>query len=154
MLPENEAQRLNALRRYQILDTPPEPAFDYIAEMAALIFHVPMAGISLVDEDHVWIKAHVGTKADQVAREAGLSCSRGFTTCAMQLITSTHRPLIRQRSWHPLYAAAPLRTNDGFDLGTVWVLDQKPRDLGPGEADVLRKLAALAMNQMELRQHT
>ena len=77
MLPENEAQRLNALRRYQILDTPPDPAFDRIAEMAANIFHVPMAGISLVDEDRVWIKARVGTNVDQVAREAGL-CSFGY----------------------------------------------------------------------------
>ena len=94
MLPESEVQRLNAHRRYQTLDTPPEPAFDHIAEMAANIFNVPMAGISLVDEDHVWIKAHVGTKADQVAREAGLSSSamlsRGFTTCAMPLMTSAH----------------------------------------------------------------
>ena len=47
--PENEAERLNALRQYQILDTPPEPAFDRIAEMAANFFHVPMAGVSLVD---------------------------------------------------------------------------------------------------------
>ena len=48
------------------------------------------------------------------------------------------------------YAAAPLRSHDGFNLGTVWVLDQKPRDLGPGEAEMLLGLAALAMNQMEL----
>ena len=55
-LPENEAERLNALRRYQILDTPPEPAFDRIAEMAATLFQVPMAVVSLVDEDRVWFK--------------------------------------------------------------------------------------------------
>ncbi len=59
-LPENEAERLNALRQYQILDTPPEPAFDRIAEMAANFFQVPMAGVSLVDEDRVWFKSRVG----------------------------------------------------------------------------------------------
>src|SRR5580692_1292104 len=73
-LPENEAERLNALRRYQILDTPPEPAFDRIAEMAANFFHVPMAGLSLVDEDRVWFKSRLGIEASQTARDAGL-CS-------------------------------------------------------------------------------
>jgi hypothetical protein len=66
-LPENE--RLNALRRYQILDTPPEPAFDRIAEMAANFFHVPMAGVSLVDEDRVWFKSRVGINVNQTARD-------------------------------------------------------------------------------------
>ena len=66
-LPENEAERLGALRRYQILDTPPEPAFDRIAEMAANFFHVPMAGVSLVDEDRVWFKSRVGINADQIS---------------------------------------------------------------------------------------
>jgi hypothetical protein len=159
MLPENEAQRLDALRRYQILDNPSEPAFDRIAEMAANIFHVPTAGISPVDEDRVWIKARVGTNVDQVAREADIAlrrCSRrAFTTCAMPLMTSAHSAThLLTILASAFLLQAPLRTNDGFDLGTVWVLDQKPRDLRTGEADMLRALAALEMNQMELRQHT
>jgi len=71
VLPENEAERLNALRRYQILDTPPEPAFDRIAEMAATLFQVPMAIVSLVDEDRVWFKSRLGIDADHSARDAG-----------------------------------------------------------------------------------
>jgi hypothetical protein len=63
VLPANEAERLNALRRYQMLDTPREPAFDRIAEMAANFFHVPMAEVSLVDEDSVRFKSRVGIKA-------------------------------------------------------------------------------------------
>src|SRR5690242_21725446 len=74
-LPENEAARLNALRRYKILDTPPEPAFDRIAEMAANFFHVPMAGVSLVDEDRVWFKSRIGINVHQTARDAGLCSS-------------------------------------------------------------------------------
>src|SRR5438445_13701010 len=73
-LPENEPPRLEALRRYQILDTPPEPAFDRIAEMAANFFRVPMAGVSLVDEDRVWFKSRLGIEDSQSARDAGL-CS-------------------------------------------------------------------------------
>ena len=65
-LPENEAERLNALRQYQILDTPPEPAFDRIAEMAASFFRVPMAGISLVDEGRVWFKSRIGIDLSEV----------------------------------------------------------------------------------------
>src|SRR5260370_16574146 len=75
VLPENEAERLNALRRYQILDTPPEPAFDRIAEMAATLFQVPMAIVSLVDEDRVWFKSRLGIDADHSARDAGLCAS-------------------------------------------------------------------------------
>ena len=66
---------MNALRRYQILDTPPGPAFNHIAEMAANFFQVPMAGVSLVDEDRVWFKSRLGVRADQTARDAGLCAS-------------------------------------------------------------------------------
>src|SRR3984893_1795277 len=75
VLPKNEAERLDELRRCQILDTPPEPAFNRIAEMAANFFHVPMAGVSLVDEDRVWFKSRVGINVDQTARDAGLCCA-------------------------------------------------------------------------------
>src|ERR1700722_12491605 len=71
----NEAERLNALWRYQILDTPPEPTFDRIAEMAATLFQVPMAIVSLVDEDRVWFKLRLGIDADHCARDAGLCSS-------------------------------------------------------------------------------
>src|SRR6201993_5619509 len=72
---QNESERLKALRRYQILDTPPEPAFDRIAEMAANFFQVPMAGLSLVDEDRVWFKSRLGINAQETARDAGLCSS-------------------------------------------------------------------------------
>ena len=155
-LPENEAERLNALRRYQILDTPPEPAFDRIAEMAAKFFQVPMAGVSLVDEDRVWFKSRVGIDVPQTARDAGL-CS---TAMLSQGIFHLRDAALDERATahslvHDLgirfYAGASLRTEQGLNLGTVWVLDQKPRELASSEAEMLRMLAALAMNQMELR---
>ncbi len=156
MLPENEAERLNALRRYQILDTPPEPAFDRIAEMAATLFQVPMAVVSLVDEDRVWFKSRLGIDADYSARDAGLCASAILSPGVFYLRDAAHD---ERAVGHPLvpalgirfYAAAPLRTHDGLNLGTVCVLDQKPRELALGEAEMLKMLAALAMNQMELR---
>src|SRR5271167_2698709 len=97
-LPENEAERLNALRQYQILDTPPEPAFDRIAEMAANLFQVPMAGVSLFDEDRVWFKSRVGFEAHQTARDAGLCStamlSQGFFICGMPPRTSAQLPTL------------------------------------------------------------
>jgi PAS domain S-box-containing protein len=155
-LPENEAERLNALRRYQILDTPPEPAFDRIAEMAANSFHVPMAGVSLVDEDRVWFKSRVGINVHQTARDAGLCSSAMLAQGVYHLSDAAHDQRALRHSFVAdlgirFYAAAPLRNHEGFNLGTVWVLDQKPRELASGEAETLKTLAALAMNQMELR---
>jgi formate hydrogenlyase transcriptional activator len=155
-LPGNEAERLNALRRYQILDTPPEPAFDRIAEMAANFFHVPMAGVSLVDEDRVWFKSRVGINFHQTARDAGLCSSAMLSQGVYHLSDAAHDQRALGHSFVAdlgirFYAAAPLRTHESLNLGTVWVLDQKPRELAPGEAEMLRALAALAMNQMELR---
>jgi PAS domain S-box-containing protein len=155
-LPEDEAKRLNALRRYQILDTPPEPAFDRIAEMAANFFHVPMAGVSLVDKDRVWFKSRIGISTEQIARDAGLCSTAMLSQGIYHLRDATHD---ERALGHSLvadlgirfYAAAPLRNQAGFDLGTVWVLDQQPRELASGEAEMLRALAALAVNQMELR---
>jgi len=155
-LPENEAERLNALRRYEILDTPPEPAFDRIAEMAANFFHVPMAGVSLVDEDRVWFKSRVGINVHQTARDAGLCSSAMLSQGVYHLSDAAHDQRALRHSLVAdlgirFYAAAPLRNHEGFNLGTVWVLDQKPRELASSEAETLRMLAALAMNQMELR---
>jgi PAS domain S-box-containing protein len=152
----NEAERLNALRRYQILDTPPEPAFDRIAEMAANFFHVPMAGVSLVDEDRVWFKSKVGIEFEQTARDAGLCSSAMLSQGVYHLNDAAHDQRALGHSFVMdlgirFYAAAPLRTLDGFNLGTVWVLDLKAREMASGEAEMLRALAALAMNQLELR---
>ena len=156
MKTENEAERLNALRQYQILDTPPEPAFDRIAEMAANFFRVPMAGVSLVDEDRVWFKSRVGIDFHQTARDAGLCSLAMLSQGVYHLSDAAHDQSALRHSFVAdldirFYAAAPLRNHEGFNLGTVWVLDQKPRELASGEAEMLRALAALAMNQMELR---
>jgi formate hydrogenlyase transcriptional activator len=155
-LVENEAERLNALRRYQILDTPPEPAFDRIAEMAANFFQVPMAGVSLVDEDRVWFKSRVGIPLHQTARDTGLCSSAMLSQGVYHVRDAADDNRARGRSFVAelgirFYAAAPLRTRESVSLGTVWVIDQKPRELAPGESEMLTTLAALAMNQLELR---
>ena len=136
-LPENEAERLNALRRYQILDTPPEPAFDRIAEMAANFFQVPMAGVSLVDEDRVWFKSRVGIDAHQTARDAGLCSSAMLSQGVYHLSDASHdqralAPFVRSDLGIRFYAAAPLRNHEGFNLGTVWVTRPETARTGIG----------------------
>src|SRR5438445_3094713 len=99
--PENEAERLNALRRYEILDTPPEPAFDRIADMAANFFRVPMAGVSLVDEDRVWFKSRLGMEPSQTGRDAGLCSTAMLSQGVFHLRDAIHderataHPLVR-----------------------------------------------------------
>ena len=156
VLPQNEAERLKALRQYRILDTPPEPAFDRIAETAAKFFQVPMAGVSLIDEDRVWFKSRLGVETVQTARDAGLCASAILSPEVYHMRDAAHDERAVGHSFIEdlrvrFYAAAALRTRDGLALGTVWVLDQAPRELAPGEAEMLMALAALAMNQLELR---
>jgi formate hydrogenlyase transcriptional activator len=115
-----------------------------------------MAGVSLVDQDRVWFKSRVGTNVHQTAREAGLCSSAMLSQGIYHLIDAAHDQRVLCHSFVAdlgirFYAAAPLRNQEGFNLGTVWVLDQKPRELASGEAEMLQALAALAMNQMELR---
>jgi PAS domain S-box-containing protein len=124
--------------------------------MAANFFHAPMAGVSLVDEDRVWFKSRLGIEASETARDAGLCSTAMLSQGVFHLRDAAHDERATAHSLvHDLgirfYAGAPLRTEQGQNLGTVWVIDQKPRELASGEAEMLRALAALAMNQMELR---
>jgi formate hydrogenlyase transcriptional activator len=156
-LPENEAERLDALRRYRILDTPPDGAFDHIAAMAAKFFRVPIAIVSLVDEDRIWFKSHYGIEADQVGRDPGLCASAILSAEVYYLRDALHdvramaNPLVAGSLGFRFYAAAPLRTHDGFNLGTLCVIDRNPRDLAAEESEMLTKMAGLVIDQMELR---
>ena len=157
LLPPNESERLNALRRYQILDTPPDGAFDHITAVAANLFRVPIAIVSLVDHDRIWFKSHHGLDAEQVGRDPGLCASAIFSPDvyhvrdAISDARALANPLVAGAFGLRFYAAAPLRTHDGFNLGTLCVIDRQPRELAPSETEMLTKLAALVMDQMELR---
>jgi GAF domain-containing protein len=75
MLPHNERERLDALQRYRILDTPSDGAFDHLTAVAADFFQVPIAIVSLVDHDRIWFKSHHGLDACEIGREPGLCAS-------------------------------------------------------------------------------
>jgi formate hydrogenlyase transcriptional activator len=157
MLPHNERERLDALQRYRILDTPSDGAFDHLTAVAADFFQVPIAIVSLVDHDRIWFKSHHGLDACETGREPGLCASAilspdvYYVRDAIVDARTLANPLVAGDLGLRFYAAAPLRTHDGFNLGTLCIIDRKPRELAPSEAAMLTKLAALVMDQMELQ---
>jgi formate hydrogenlyase transcriptional activator len=155
--PQNELDRLEALRRYHILDTPPDRAFDHITEVVADLFRVPVAIVSLVDGDRIWFKSHHGLDSSETWFEPGLCLSAILSSevyhvrdAIVDTRTQTH-PLVAGEFGLRFYAAARLRTNDGFNLGTLCIIDRKPRELATSEAELLTKFATLVMDQIELR---
>src|SRR5271165_4898698 len=157
VLPPDEPERLAALQRYQILDTPPDGAFDHLTAVAAALFRVPIAVVSLVDRDRIWFKSHRGLDIGETGREPGLCASAIFSPDVYHIrdaVTDARalaNPLVAGEFGLRFYAAAPLRTHDGFNLGTFCIMDRQPRELASFEMEMLTKLAALVMDQMELR---
>lgn len=154
---EKETERLNALHRYEILDTPPDGAFDRITSIAAKLFEVPIAIVSLVDSDRIWFKSYQGLDVQQIDREPGLCASAILSdeiyaiTDASKDVRSLTNPLVVGGMGLRFYAAAPLRTHDGYNLGTLCVIDKKPRSISPEEMSILTDLAAVVMDEIELR---
>lgn len=153
-----EQQRLEAVQRYQILDTPADGAYDAIASLAASVFTVPIALITVVDEDRIWFKAQQGLDGVQeIPREPGL-CSSAICTdktyvveCARTDARTMANPLVAGELGLQFYAAAPLITRDGFRLGTFCIIDREPRAMSPADERMLETFAAIVMGDLELR---
>ena len=155
---DHEAERLAAVRRYDILDTPPDGSFDRITAIAASLFKVPISIISLVDHDRVWFKSHHGLEGvTQIGKEPGLCASAILHNDAWVLenaatdIRSLTNPLVAGEFGLRFYAGIPLTTIDGYNLGTLCVIDQEPRTITEDQIAQLRHLASVVMDQMELR---
>jgi PAS domain S-box-containing protein len=157
-IPKNEARRLEALRRYHILDTPPEAAFDRITSLAARLFDVPIALVSLVDESRAWFKSCYGFELQEVQRDATI-CSFALLFNDVLVIPDARQderfacnPFVQAEPGLRFYAGAPLLTQDGFNLGTLCLLDMKPRPaLTDEQKATLSDLAAMVVDELELR---
>lgn len=146
-----------AVRRYNILDTPPDGAFDRVANLAARILGTPIATVTIVDEDRIWFKAKHGLEVEQIDRLPGL-CASAIMRDEPYLVTdasldprSLANPLVTGDSGFRFYAAAPLITSDGHRLGTLNVIDRHPRSISQEETQTLQDLAAVVMDELELR---
>ncbi|MBD2740910.1 response regulator [Coleofasciculus sp. FACHB-1120] len=157
MIPSNEAERLAAVSRYDILDTPPDGAFDRITALAARFFNVSISIISIVDHDRIWFKSHHGLEVQQIEREPGLCASAILQQEVYTVLDARIDPrtlansLVAGEFGLRFYAAAPLHTRDGFNLGTICVIDHQPRQVTEAEKQTLKDLAAIVVDELELR---
>jgi GAF domain-containing protein len=155
-IPANEAERLAALYATLLLDTPPEERFDRIVSFAAQEFDVPMALISLVDSERQWFKAAVGMGAT-CQTERGVSfCSHAILRAeileipdALQDPRFADNPLVLGAPHIRYYAGAPLITRAGYALGTLCILDTRPRQLDGIELAILSTLRTLLLRELE-----
>ncbi len=154
--PDPEAARLAAVRDYDLIGTPPDAEFDRITALAARLFEVPVAVISIVDENRVWLKSRQGMDATEVERTRGLGAAGGLheQTLVIEDIASDPRTQHlpdADKSPFRFYAGVPLMTRDGFNLGTFAIADTSPRRMSATERATLEDLAAMALHEMEIR---
>lgn len=152
-----ERNRLAAVRRYAVLDVPHDGSFDHIVALAARLLRVPIAIVSVVDEDCIWFPARHGLDVTEIPRSPGLCASAILADGPYVLpdarrdpIALTH-PLVAGEFGLRFYAAAPLVTADGHTLGTLCVIDKEPRTLTDDEGKTLVALAAIVVDELEIR---
>ncbi|MBM1170952.1 adenylate/guanylate cyclase domain-containing protein [Microvirga arabica] len=155
----NETERLAALALYQVLDTPPEFAFDAVTELAAEICSCPVAIVSLIDERRQWFKSKYGLPADFT------ECPREITVCNSTVCSNDlvyvpdltaherfkHVGVVTGEPHLRFYCGMPLISREGYGLGTLCVVAFEPRELRPSQREAVRRLAQQAMALLELR---
>lgn len=153
-----EKERLETLADYHILDSAPEVAFDRLTRLAADIFDVPMASISLIDDKRQWFKSAVGLDERETPRDIAF-CAHIIENREIMVVEDTAtdarfdcNPLVTGPPYIKFYAGCPLMTNAGVILGTLWIGDtqRRPR-LSDDQIDRLASMADIAMSEMELR---
>ena len=154
-----EAERLESLHRYRILDTKPELAFDDLTLLASQIFKVPIALITLIDEDRQWFKSRIGVSVSETHRSIAF-CAHAIQQPGLFIVSDAREdarfrenPFVLDDPRVRFYAGAPLITPEGHALGTICVIDIVPRDLRPDEAKALEALRRQAQAQLELRRN-
>lgn len=159
LLPQpNECQRAAAIDRLQIMDTPPEPAFDRIVAAAHRLFNAPIALISLLDDERQWFKARCGLDAPSTPREQAfcnytvLHDSVFVVQDARADATFASNPLVTGQPFIRFYAGAPLTVSSGVRLGSLCVIDTKPRTFSPEDAQLLTRLAQVVIHELWLRE--
>ncbi|MBD2490554.1 GAF domain-containing protein [Aulosira sp. FACHB-615] len=162
MQPESyhqEQARLEALRRYQILDTEPEPAYDHLAQLAAFICGTSIALVNFIDENRQWFKAKLGIDVAEMPRNVGLSylCLERqdivVINDTLQNEQYAANPVVTGYPYIRFYAGVPLVSPDGQILGTLCAIDPKPRELNQKQIEALSALGRQVISQLELRRH-
>lgn len=155
--PFDDAERLRALRDYQVLDTPPEAAFDNITHLAAQMFGAPIALVSLVDEARQWFKSRVGIDDTETPRSVAF-CDHAIREQSPLVVADAtadprfvHNPLVTGTLGVRFYCGVPLRTPEGHALGTLCIIDRVPRTIDAAQLESLQALAHQVELELEFR---
>jgi len=157
-LPKNEAMRIKALHDLAILDTPREQSFDDVAKVAMHLCDVPIVVVSLIDSDRQWFKTCIGLEASETSRDIAF-CAHAILTPEEILVVSdvtkdkrfSDNEVVVNSPYIRFYAGVPLVTEEGFALGTLCVVDYKPRQLNDAQLTCLRALARQVMQLLKLK---
>jgi len=152
--PQDEEVRLKALRSLNVLDTPSEERFDRLARLAKRMFGVPIALVSLVDENRQWFKSCIGLNVSETPRDISF-CGHAILGNEIFIIPDATKderfsdnPLVLDEPYIRFYAGCPLRYQDGEKLGTLCIIDTEPRILNEEDLDALKDLAELAEHEL------
>lgn len=155
--PANEAERIQKLLSYKVLDTAAETAYDDLTAIAAQICGTPTAVVSLVDVSRQWFKSTVGLDATETPRDVAF-CAHAILQSQVMVIPDAladerfaNNPLVTGPPFIRFYAGAPLLTAEGYALGTLCVIDSTPRELSPQQIQTLEALARQVVGQLEMR---
>jgi GAF domain-containing protein len=153
-MPDNEEGRIAALRALRILDTEPEERFDRVTRLAAALFDVPVAVISLVDESRQWFKSRVGLDAKESSRDVSF-CAHAVYSREPIVVSDTFQdkrfadnPLVVDEPRIRFYAGYPLMLDDGNCIGTLCLIDVRPRTLEGPDLERLHDLADIALREI------
>ncbi|MET0590442.1 MAG: protein kinase [Naasia sp.] len=152
----SEPDRVSAVRRYGVLDTPPDEAFDRITRLASRMLDSPISFVSIVDSDRVFHKSRLGVDIAEVPREDSLcpitvEMGAPWYVSDIEIDERTKDNELLAANGVRAYAAAPLITTDGHSIGALCVYDTRPRTFSDGDLSDLSELAAIAMHELELR---
>lgn len=160
LLPANEAARVHTLHSYRVLDTPPEPSFDEIVQLAARLTASPVALLALVDTNRLWCKSRVGLERAAMPREESF-CAHAILGESLFEVADAAADsrfagsaLVAAEPFARSYAGVPLLNPEGYTLGTLCVMHRQPRQLAVADRAALIVLAHAAMTALELRRAT
>jgi EAL domain-containing protein (putative c-di-GMP-specific phosphodiesterase class I) len=150
-----ENTRLTILRQLNLLDTPSSESFDRITRLASQLFNLPIAAVSLTDQNRQWFKSRVGVDHWEIPREKAC-CAEVTDTTSMLVVndlldSERYRDSVLANSGIRFYAGAPLLTEEGYCLGAMCVLGTEPREASQQELDALQDLASMTMAQIDLQ---